>query len=183
MSRHFLTDFSRLGRTTIIFKIIERLKIEGIKVGGMITLEEKENQKLKGFQILDIVTGDKVRIAILEQNEKENIDPVVTIGTKQYKILKKNIDKVCVNSLKKAFLDADIIICDGIGQIEMVSEEFRIIVKELLQSKKPVIGTIQSHKLIHNISDKEVFIYKVTRENVTYLPLHITSEILREIKK
>ena len=80
-------------------------------------------------------------------------------------------------------MDADIIICDGIGQIEMVSEKFRSIVKELLQSKKPVIGTIQSHKLIHNISDKEVFIYKVTRENVTYLPLHITSEILREMKK
>lgn len=82
----------------------------------------------------------------------------------------------------KALEDADIVLIDEIGPMELCSEAFIEAVKEAANSPKPVLATIHYHaqnQLIKQIkSRKDADMIEVTLENRSKLPDLVTNKAI-----
>lgn len=125
-----ITGKPRSGKTTLIKKIIEELKLNA---GGFYTLEIKKGEKREGFKIISL-------------NGEEGILAHVNIGS-PYKVSKygvdlKNLEEIGVKSVLDAIEKKDIIVIDEIGKMELFSKKFRDAVLSALNSEKKVLATI-----------------------------------------
>jgi nucleoside-triphosphatase THEP1 len=53
-----LTGAPGVGKTTMLTKTVDALKMKGVRVGGMVTREVRKDNVRVGFEILDL-TSDK----------------------------------------------------------------------------------------------------------------------------
>jgi len=65
-----LTGKPKSGKTTAILKLVDSLLKHRIKVGGFYTVEVKKNDERLGFEIVDILTGNRGVLAGVEQESK-----------------------------------------------------------------------------------------------------------------
>ena len=169
-----------IGKTTLVRRVIELCRKEGIKVGGMISYEVRERGRRVGFKILDIM------------NNKEGILAWVGLpGTKRvgkYTVNLKDIKNIGVKALEKAIEQADVIVIDEIGPMELYSNEFKDAVEKAFKSNKVVLATI------HIKADRDPFgrriksfpdvvLYTVTLGNRDKLPFEIFNKIKEHLGK
>jgi len=58
MSRRiFLTGRPGVGKTSVLLRVIKRLKNHGLRVGGMISQEARRGATRVGFRLIDITSG------------------------------------------------------------------------------------------------------------------------------
>ena len=143
----------RSGKSTLIQKLVKLLKQQGKKIGGIITPEIREKQRL-GFEIIDMMTGERGILAHVNQEEGPKIS--------RYRVNLHDLVDIGVKAIRKAIEgNADFIIIDEIGKMELFSEEFKAVVWEALDLQK-VLGTIGqiSHPFVSKIygrGDLKVF--------------------------
>jgi len=53
----FVTGQPGIGKTTIVIKVVDMLRMKGFKVGGMMTREVREEGRRVGFEVMDIASG------------------------------------------------------------------------------------------------------------------------------
>lgn len=120
----------------------------------MVTFEVREAGVRKGFMVTDILTGRKGILAWVGSSEPK-------IG--KYSVNIKELEEVGVNAINVALNDADIIVVDEVGPMELLSSKFRDIVKTLINVHKPVIGVVHYRfkdllfKDVKGISSVEIF--------------------------
>ncbi len=159
-----LTGEPGVGKTTIIQSVLGEISMNA---GGFFTQEIKSGKTQKGFQL---ITLDGQQCVLATANKKST-----------YKIGKFGVDikimsDIAVPALKQALDGSSLIIIDEIGKMECFSKEFRDIVIRCLDSKIPVLGTIQNFAspFINSITNREdVVIITVTEENRAKIPNHI----------
>lgn len=120
------------------------LKQKGKIIGGISTPEIRENNRL-GFEIVDMMTGKRGILAHINQKEGPRIS--------RYRVNLQDLHNVGVKAIQRAIeKNADFIIIDEIGKMELVSKEFQAIVWEALNQHK-VLGTIGllTHRFITEI--------------------------------
>jgi nucleoside-triphosphatase len=122
------------GKTRLIQKIVEDFKRQGIVVGGLLTPEVRVGAERTGFNILDVLTGDKGLMADASYQSD------IKVG--RYGVNLDVIRKIGVNALTRAQSKCDVIVIDEIGKMELYSREFQDAVEQALSSEKPLIGTI-----------------------------------------
>lgn len=178
MIKIILTGFPGVGKTTAIQKINEFLKFKGIKTGGFITFEERENRKRVGFKIVNLAT--------LEEDWLAHISLVEGPPLGKYKVNIKAIDNIGVNAVLWALKNADVILIDEVGPMEMKSQKFREIVKVVMTSDKPAILTLHrsyiNMKLPELSTDKEVIMYQISQTNREAIPLIVSRELLKRMR-
>lgn len=125
------------------------------KVSGFFTQEIRKARKRVGFAIktMDGKTG------VLAHTDIESLYRV-----SKYKVNTKDIETVLIPSI---ILDADLIVIDEIGKMELFSEKFKQKVVEALNTGN-VIATIMERP--HPFTDaikarKDVTVFTVTEEN------------------
>jgi nucleoside-triphosphatase len=128
------------GKTRLIQKIVEDLKALGATVGGLLTPEIRAGGERTGFQIVDLLTGEKGLMA------DASLGSDVRVG--RYGVDLSVIKGIGVNALRRALSKGDIIVIDEIGKMELYSEEFQEAVEKALSSSKPLLGTI-GERLTH----------------------------------
>ena len=170
----FLTGYPGIGKTTVIKKVVESLKSAGLNIGGFISYEVREKGRRVGFRILDLKTGQEGWLAHI----KQPVGPRIS----KYKVNLKDLENVGVKSLENAIKQADLIVIDEIGPMELFSGSFRIAVKKAIESDKAILGTIHYRardpliKMIKNC--KDINIMEVTVANRNDLPKRILEKFL-----
>jgi len=171
----FLTGRPGIGKTTVLLTIVEGLRKEGLKVGGMISREIREKGSRVGFKVIDLEDGKEGWLAHVRQPFGPKVG--------KYRVCMKDLESIGVNAILKAVRDAEIVVIDEVGPMELFSQAFRKALVDSLNSKKTILGTIHYRvktPIITEIKErKDIAIIEVTHKNRVELPEKITHEILK----
>jgi len=172
-----ITGPPRTGKTTILLKTVEELKRRGYKLGGMTSQEIREMGIRRGFKIHDISSGREGWLAHVHQS----VGP--TIG--KYRVNLDDLYSVGVAAILSAIENAQILVIDEIGPMELLSAEFQDAVQKAANSPKPMLCTIHyrtHHHLVRQLKcRKDADIIEVTQENRNRLPaliVHKTTSLV-----
>ena len=170
---HFLlTGRPGIGKTTALSKIVEKLRAEGYKVGGMITFEVRSGGRRIGFKVRDITTGEEGWLA------RKGSGSGPRVG--RYVVDLNDLERIGVSAIRKAVQEADVIAIDEIGPMELYSEEFKNAVTEAFNSGKPVVATIHiradRYPFTRNLKRKAKLFY-LTLENRDKIPEIVYNEV------
>ena len=175
----FVTGHPGVGKTSVLFRAVDALKGEGYKVGGMISREIRERGVRVGFEIVDLHTGQRGWLAHITQPTGPQIS--------KYRVNLSDLNVIGASSIINATRDADIIVVDEIGPMELFSPEFKKAVDQAIRSSKPVAGTIHSSArdpLINTIKAREdAEILEVTYENREDLHNVIIDKVVQSLEK
>ncbi len=171
-----LSGLPGVGKTTTLVKTIGMLEEEGYKIGGMITEEVKEGNRRVGFYVLDWSTKKKEIFAHRDFESRHKVGP--------YGINIDVLDEVGVKALQDAMENADVIVIDEIGKMEVESKKFVAIVREILEQDKHMILTLHKksrNPLLQEIRRRDdIRMLEVTPINRNLLPFKIVKLIKGE---
>jgi len=169
MKNILITGYPGVGKTTLIKKLIEKLK--DFKAIGFYTTEIKEEGARKGFELISLKDKKK----LLSHTKIKS----------HYRVGKYGVDIKGFEEFLEAILleeiNPELYIIDEIGKMECFSLKFRMFLKEILDSPKVVLATIalKGDGLIAEIKERpDVELFKITQKNRDTLFL----EVLKEIK-
>ena len=135
-----ITGLPGSGKTETLLRIINLLEEEGIKVGGMITEPIVEKQRRSGFQIVDWLTKESMVFA------HEDMKSRVRSG--RYGVNLAALEDLGIRALNDARENADVVVIDEVGKMEVESEAFTKAVVDTLDQDKSIIMTL--HKKSRN---------------------------------
>ena len=175
----FVTGRPGIGKTSVLLRAVNGLKNRGYEIGGMISRDVREGGVRVGFEIMDFSTGQRGWLAHINQPTGPKIS--------KYRVNLTDLDAIGVNSILDAIRNADIIIVDEIGPMELFSSAFRDAVVQAVESNKPVLGTIHfglRDSLVNSIKKREdAEIFEVTYENRETLHNLIIDKVVQSLQK
>jgi nucleoside-triphosphatase len=163
----FLSGSPSSGKTTVIKKVIEKLKLPS---NGFYTEEERIAGKRVGF-LMKTLDGRKGYLA--HQDIKSDFH------IRRYGVSIENIENIAVPSMIP--VDRQIVILDEIGNMECFSEVFKQAAINALDSPNIVVGTITlgGDAFIQKIKSRsDIEIIEVTLVNRDCLPDIIVGKVL-----
>ncbi len=119
-----------VGKTTLIKKLVAALPG---RCGGFYTQEIREGKRRLGFEIVTL-DGQRATLAYV------SVPGLPRVG--KYSVYVENVDIVAVSALYQAVAEADYVVIDEIGKMELLSAAFRAAVLHAVQSPKAVLGTV-----------------------------------------
>lgn len=129
-----ITGRPRVGKSTIIKKVVERLRLLGYtKMGGFYTSEMVKDGRRAGF-VINTLDGRSGRLAEI------GLESRFTLG--KYGIDMAAFESVALSALEDAINLGYLVVIDEIGYMEMKSRRFRELVLKALTLPPPVIATI-----------------------------------------
>lgn len=157
----FITGKPGIGKTTILLNVANELKNEGYRIGGMLSREVRKDGVRIGFEITDFATGQKGWLAHINQPSGPQVS--------KYRVNLQDLDQIGVNAIRNALKDAQVIVIDEIGPMELFSKAFQQVVKDAADSQKLVIGVIHQrarNPIINSIKERsDAEISEATIEN------------------
>jgi nucleoside-triphosphatase len=132
-----LTGSPGIGKSTIVSKAIYLLRARGTIVGGCITKEVRVRGERKGFELEDLLTGEKGELASLSSR----LGPRVG----RYRVNLQTLSGIGAKSLSAAASRAELIAIDEVGPMELTSPEFRKGATECLSSGKPLLAVVHEN--------------------------------------
>jgi nucleoside-triphosphatase len=169
---YLLTGHPGVGKTTIIKKLLEKLKLPA---GGFYTEEIREDNIRKGFAVATL-SGFKGVLA------HRNFKSRYKVG--KYGVGVYTLNRIGVKEVQMCLMEKKIIVIDEIGKMELLSPQFQEVVEKALNADNPVLGTITlaHHPFAQKVKDREdVKIFEVTKENRDEVFKTLTKE-LKKIK-
>ena len=164
-----ITGLPGAGKTHALIKVIEMLEAEEIIVGGMITEPIVEDNRRVGFSVMDWRTKQKSVLAHTEIQSK------FMVG--KFGVDLTILESVGVAALMRACEEANVIVIDEVGKMEVESEKFVGAVKVALDVEKPMLLTLHKksrNPLLQDIRRRDdVRILEVTPINRNLLPYKI----------
>ncbi|GAB4506476.1 MAG: NTPase [Anaerolineales bacterium] len=127
-----LTGLPGSGKTTIVERTLELLA--DLKPGGFITREIRgpAGQRL-GFEIRTL-DGESAVLAHVR------VQSPFRVG--KYGVDIRALEQTGVAAIRRAVQDADFVVVDEIGKMELLSPAFREAIHAAIRSPKPVLATI-----------------------------------------
>ena len=158
------------GKTTLLCRIVKLLPY---RAGGFFTQEIRSRNRRVGFQITDL-GGWKGLLA--------HVDIPGRIRVGKYGVDVESLDHIGTRAIQEAVFEADYVVIDEVGRMEMLSPKFRTAVEEALASEKVVFATIMSrpHPWLDRIKRwPGAVLFEVDRENRDTL-VDCIAELLNE---
>jgi len=122
-----------IGKTTAVIRAVEGLRRVGVRVGGLVTREERVGGVRTGFVMVDVSTGEQAYLARVGEGRPR-------VG--RYVVFVQELERLGVRAVLSATAGADVVVIDEIGPMELKSQAFKEAVLRALDSPKPVIATI-----------------------------------------
>ncbi len=111
-----ITGLPGAGKTYCLLKVIEMLEGDGLKVGGMITEPIVKRNRREGFYVMDWASKEKRVFASREITSKTMVG--------RFGVDISALEEVGVNALRGATANADVIVIDEVGKMEVESPNF-----------------------------------------------------------
>jgi len=140
-----ITGLPRSGKSTLILKLIEFIKTQGIPTKGFLTPEIRKDSQRIGFDVLDIATEERVKLARIG-----NYKTTHKLG--KYNVFIKEFEKIIINLKKIKIQNGELLIIDEIGKMELFSSKFQNLIKTIFSSHISILATI-GLKLQHPLKD------------------------------
>lgn len=131
-NNYFISGMPKSGKTTLLRKLVEKMKTHGLRVGGFITPDKKIHGTRTGFVVEDIETGMQETLAATNIN-----GPKVA----KYHVDINAFDTLVVPILQNAS-KYDVVVIDEIGRMEMKSTKFGELLADLLESNTPLLASL-----------------------------------------
>jgi len=163
----FLTGAPGSGKSTVLMKVIERLRAEGLRIGGIATPEIRVRGYRTGFSVTDLSSGKRGILASVDQPEGPRVG--------KYRVDLVDFERIALPALTHAQEECDVICVDELGTMEFFSKAFKQKIDEILGSEKPLIAVV--HRNYARNYEKYGRLYEVTPTNRERLPEIIASEI------
>jgi len=142
-------------------RIVETMELDGIKVGGMTSGDLRSGSARVGFEICNLMTNEVGVLAHVNQATGPRIG--------KYRVDSEDLDKIGTEAICSAVKDADVIVIDEVGPMELTSTRFNDAVRAALGCGKPVLGTVHRNAqdpLVRKIrSGQGIEVMEVTHEN------------------
>jgi nucleoside-triphosphatase len=170
-----LTGEPGCGKTTVIRRFYDALLERGIKGGGMISSEIRRGGVRVGFSLEDLLTHESGILAHMDLKAGPRVG--------KYWVNLSDLQTIGVTAIRKATIEADVVIVDELGPMELNSTPFVEAVEISLASQKHFVGTIHkraSHRLVTSIrSNPTSQIIEVRIENRQQMPSKILEQLTR----
>ena len=174
-----LTGTPGIGKTTVVQRAANEIVSRGFKIGGMITREVREGGSRIGFEIEDLSSRCKGWLARINQPSGPRIS--------KYRVNLKDLREIGARAIQDAVLQADVIVIDEIGPMELFSQPFRNSVMEAVRSEKAMLGTVHYRvrdRFVENIKKRsDVEVIEVTSDNRDRLPYLVAEKTVDTIKE
>lgn len=129
-----LTGPPGVGKSTLVSKVLFRLKSAGIIVGGCTTREKRVGGARVGFEVHDLTSGRTGELA----STTTRIGPRVG----RYRVNLTDLARVGAAGVGAAAESSELIVVDEVGPMELVSPEFRKAVQKCIASGKPMLAVV-----------------------------------------
>ncbi len=163
-----ITGRPKIGKTTVVEKIVNELKKRNIKVSGFITKEIKEENERVGFELINLENGKKEVLASIYVKSNVKVGKYYVNLSRFENFLKEIFDKINCREEER------IIVIDEIGPMELKSKFFKLMVNDLL-NKDNLIATV--HYKLKSLLRNFDLTFIITYENRNY----IWKEILEKV--
>lgn len=131
----------------------------------------------KGFQIVDILSGDSKILAHVNQDSGPKVS--------KYRVNVPNVDSISKSAISRALDEASFIIIDEIAPMEVHSGEFKRQVERSLDSEKPLLAVIHKRSrsgFIGRVKNrKDVKLLEVNEKTRENLPEKLEKMILESL--
>jgi nucleoside-triphosphatase len=168
-----ITGAPGAGKTTLIRAVVAE---STLKAGGFVTEEIREGGERVGFRV-STLDG---RVGILAHATAAH-GPRVG----RYQVDVPAFEAVGVAALLAATAEADVIVVDEIGKMELCSPRFVPALEAALASRKPVLGTVLQapHPWIDGLKRRPtVELYRLTERNRQDLKDALLARLLCEVR-
>jgi len=167
------------GKTTAVLKIAKHLKNKGYIVGGMVTKEVRVSKQRVGFKIIDLMTNEEKIFAHIDYYKEKY--PRYVVG--KYGVDVGTLDELGIRAIERAMDEADVIIIDEIGKMELMSRKFVEVVRKCIENDlKPVIMTVHMKlrdPFLREIRNRPEFrLYNLSPINRNVIPPLVLKELL-----
>jgi len=162
-----LTGRPGVGKTTVIRRVVDRLRPIGWHLGGFYTEEIRERDTRKGFRAVTMA-GDGVTVAHADTGGMPKVG--------KYTVDVPALDEVAEATLRHDAKDADAVIIDEIGKMECLASGFLDATTDLLDQPLPLVATVakSGRGLISEVKNRpDARLVEVTRHNRDDLPERI----------
>jgi len=151
-----ISGYPGVGKTTLIRKIIKNMDC---KIDGFFTEEKIEAGKRTGFFITDFHENREI-LAHLDLKSPYRVG--------YYGVNVKSFETIGIPALERSLENADLIVIDEIGKMEMFSEKFCTMLEKVFASGKPLLTTIKAIDCELTVKLKaraDVLVFHLTKEN------------------
>jgi nucleoside-triphosphatase len=156
------------GKTTAAARLVELVRADGVSVTGFLTRELREGGERVGFT-LETLDGRRGMLAHV------GIRGGVRVG--RYRVALDDLERLAIPALRA---DADVVVVDELGKMELASLAFRDAVIALLERSVAVVATVHTNP--HPFTDElkhrpSVTVLRLTRSNRDELPTAIARRL------
>jgi nucleoside-triphosphatase len=155
------------GKTTAVARVVELVRADGGSVTGFLTRELRERGERVGFA-LETLDGRRGMLAHVRVRGPR-------VG--RYGVALDDFERLAIPAM---YADADVVVVDELGKMELASVAFRDAVIALLERPVAVVATVHAHR--HPFTDElkrrpSVAVLRLTRSNRNELPGAIASRL------
>jgi len=123
-----------IGKTTVLLNAVEGLRAKGYRVGGMVSREVRQEGARVGFQVINLKAGEEGWLARINQPSGPQLG--------KYRVNLVDLETFGVKAIQTALGEADLVVIDEIGPMELFSQAFKQAVKDAVDSRKLILGVI-----------------------------------------
>jgi nucleoside-triphosphatase len=160
-----ITGLPGTGKTSLIKQALA--SSPGIIAGGFFTEEIRLQGIREGFRIVTL-DGKTALLASIKIQSQHRVS--------KYGVDINSLDGLGVSALKRAFENCDLVIIDEIGKMELISEQFKAVVLEIIESGTSVLGTV-----ILKSDPWADMIKQRSQVNLLTLTRHNRGEVLKKV--
>lgn len=169
-----VTGAPGVGKSTLVTKVVYRLKSAGVIVGGCITAERRSRGARVGYELRDLTGG--------RTGELSSVD--LRLGPKvgRYRVNLRDLAAVGAAGLEEASTKSEVIVIDEVGPMELVSPEFRRAVQHCLASGRAMLVVLHERlddDLLNELRKEAKESFEITLENREELEDTLVSELLK----
>ena len=149
-----------VGKSTLISKIILRLKSAGVIVGGCTTTERRSGGTRVGFEVRDLTSGRTGELASVASKFGPRVG--------RYRVNLTDLARVGAAGVEAAASSSELVVIDEVGPMELVSPEFRRAVQKCIRSGKPMLAVVHERledDLLSELRSKAVVQFTLSFDN------------------
>ena len=119
-----------VGKSTLVRRVVDEVRTRGYVVGGFTTQDVRSHGSRTGFEIHDLTSKRRGILA----------STTLGVGPKvgRYKVNLADLSEIATKSILESLSTADLVVCDELGPMELLSPEFRRAVKSMIDSGRPI---------------------------------------------
>ncbi|MBC7222507.1 NTPase [Candidatus Bipolaricaulota bacterium] len=152
-----VTGHPGVGKTTLVKRVLAAVPL---KAGGMITEEIRKCGYRVGFLLRDVATGKEGLLAHRHHCTGPEFG--------KYRICLQDLEEIGAAAIERAVVEAELIVIDEVGPMELQSPRFISAVEKALASQKHLLVTVHrasNHHLAYRIRHEVDQLIRLTKSN------------------